>query len=170
MGRRPSKPASKASPVRSAAKRQRKAPSAPKRPTAKPIKRLGRSRLTKQELENFRQLLLQKRAELMGNVAHLQDEALRKNRQEASGDLSNMPVHPADLGTDNWEQEFTLGLIENEQTLLREIEEALARIGKGTYGICLATNKAITKARLRATPWAKYCIEHARLREQGLAP
>jgi DnaK suppressor protein len=62
-----------------------------------------------------------------------------------------------------------MGLIENERGLLREIDEALQRIEEGTFGICVATGKTITKARLRAKPWAKYCIEYARKRELGLA-
>ncbi|MHC4234990.1 MAG: TraR/DksA family transcriptional regulator, partial [Planctomycetota bacterium] len=85
-------------------------------------------------------------------------------------DLSSMPIHMADIGSDNWEQEFTLGLIDNERLLLREIDEALQRINANTYGICLATRKPISAARLRAKPWAKYCIEYARLREQGRVP
>jgi RNA polymerase-binding transcription factor DksA len=78
-----------------------------------------------------------------------------------------MPIHMADLGSDNWEQEFTLGLLENEEALVREIDEALARIETRTYGMCLATHKRISKARLRAKPWAKFCIEYARAREEG---
>lgn len=125
------------------------------------------SPLSKRDLAQFRELLLAKRVELVGDVSTLQDEALSKNRQEAAGDLSNMPIHMADLGTDHYEQEFTLGLIESERALLREIDEALERIGKGTYGICQATGKPIGKARLRARPWAKYCYEYVLAQETG---
>jgi len=170
VAKSPSKSSAKSTRARGTNKRGSKAARTTKSSSRSNTKGLGRARLTKQELEKFKALLLQKRAELLGNVAHLRDESLSRSRQEASGDLSSMPVHPADLGTDNWEQEFTLGLIENEQSLLREIDEALDRIDKGTYGICLATNKPIGKARLRAQPWAKYCIEYARQREQGLVP
>ena len=72
----------------------------------------------------------------------------------------------ADLGTDNYEHEFTLGLIEGRQQLVREIDEALERIAKGTYGICVATGKPIGKGRLRAEPWAKYCYEY-KLAQEG---
>lgn len=126
-----------------------------------------KSHLKKKDLEAFRTLLLTKRDLLVGDMTNMTDEALSKSRQSASGDLSNMPIHMADLGSDNFEQEFTLGLIENEHSLLREINEALQRIEDGTYGICLATGKPITKTRLRAKPWAKYCIEHARRLERG---
>jgi RNA polymerase-binding protein DksA len=118
-------------------------------------------------LAQFRELLLAKRAQLIGDVGTLQAEALSKNRREAAGDLSSMPIHMADLGTDNYEKEFTLGLIEGERAMLREIDEALARIEDGTYGICEATGKPIGKARLRARPWAKFCYEYVLAQERG---
>ncbi len=78
-------------------------------------------------------------------------------------------MHMADVGTDNWEQEFTFGLIENEQDRIREIDAALKRIQNKTYGVCQATHVPISLARLEAKPWAKYCIEYARAREEGRA-
>jgi len=131
-----------------------------------PDRPLPKSRLGRKELNEFRELLMNKRRELIGDVRNLTNEALKRNRQEASGDLSNMPIHMADIGTDNWEQEFTIGLLEQEKALVREIDEALNRISAGTYGICLATHKPITLARLRATPWAKYSIQYARMKER----
>ncbi len=123
--------------------------------------------LTPQEIEQFRLMLLQKRAEILGDVSTLRNEALNKDRRDAAGDLSSMPIHMADLGTDNFELEFTLGLIEGERTILKEIDEALERIRKNTYGVCLATGKPIGKARLKAKPWAKYCYEYTLAQEQG---
>lgn len=131
-----------------------------------PERPLPRTNLSAKELEEFRQLLLAKRSELMGDVTNLTNEALKRNRQEASGDLSNMPIHMADIGSDNWEQEFTIGLLEQEKAILREIDEALQRIEQRTYGICLATHKPISLARLRAKPWAKYSIQYARMKER----
>jgi len=125
--------------------------------------------LTRAEVAEFREMLLQKRAQILGDVSTLQDEALNKNRRDAAGDLSSMPIHMADLGTDNYEQEFTLGLIESERAVLQEIEEALDRIRDGTYGLCIATGKPIGKARLRAKPWARYCYEFALAQEKGQA-
>lgn len=123
--------------------------------------------LTDEELQEFRDLLLAKRQEIIRDVTNLEDQAIRQASGSATS--SSMPIHMADLGTDTWEQELTLGLIENERSLLREIDEALERVDNKTYGICLATNKRISKARLQAKPWAKYCIEYARKRELGLA-
>lgn len=126
--------------------------------------------LTSTDLKHFQKLLLEKRREILNNVNVIEDEALKKSRIEASGDLSNMPIHMADIGTDNYEQEFALGLMDSERKLLREIDEALERIEKKTYGICEATGKQIRKARLEAQPWARYCVEYARMVEQGLVP
>jgi RNA polymerase-binding protein DksA len=119
------------------------------------------------ELDEFRTMLLVKRAQLLGDVEQLTDEAHAGNRTDASGDLSSMPIHMADIGSDNWDQEFNLVLLQNERNLLREIDDALERIKDGSYGICLATGRPISKARLRAKPWAKYCIEYARKKEIG---
>ena len=123
--------------------------------------------LSDAELEEFRQLLIAKRQEIIRDVTNLEDEAIRQ--ASGAGASSSMPIHMADLGTDTWEQELTLGLIENERNLLREIDEALERVTNRTYGMCLATNKRISKARLQAKPWAKHCIEYERKRELGLA-
>lgn len=124
-------------------------------------------KLTPAEIEDFRHILLQKRAEILGDMSTLQSEALRTNRQDASGDLSSMPIHMADLGSDNYEMEFTLGLIEGERAILKEIDEALERVIDGTFGICVATGQPIGKARLKAKPWAKYCYEYTLAQERG---
>ncbi len=112
-------------------------------------------------------MLLDKRREILDNVNEIEQEALRKSRLDATGDLSSMPIHMADLGTDNYEQEFVLGLMDGERKLLREIDDALQRIEDGTYGICEGTGKPIPKARLRAQPWARHCVQYARMLEQG---
>lgn len=132
------------------------------------IRRIPKTYLTAKELREFKALLLQKRAELCADVTNLTKEALNKTDSGPS-ERSSMPIHMADLGSDNWEQEFTLGLIANEQAVLREIDAALERIENKTYGICLATHNQISKARLRAKLWAKYCIEYAQAREEGRA-
>ena len=127
--------------------------------------RMPAVKLSKTELENFRTLLLEKRREILGDVGSMESEAFRNQDNHSSS-----PMHMADVGTDNFEQEFTLGLIESERELLKEIQEAIARIEDGTFGVCVATGKAIGKARLEAKPWAKYCIEYARMLESGMLP
>jgi RNA polymerase-binding protein DksA len=134
-----------------------------KNKTSKKVKRL-----TKTELNSFKELLLQKRLEILSDVSKIENESLRKSRLDATGDLSNVPIHMADIGTDNYEQEFALDLMDGERKLLDEIHRALERIEDGTYGICEGTGKFIPKARLKAQPWARYCVEYARMIEQGL--
>ena len=163
-------PARKAAPAKSPAAGDRSAKPAVIAAPVLPIKGKRNAGLANAELKHFRQLLLAKRATLMGDVTSMANEALGKNRQESSGDLSNMPIHMADIGSDNYEQEFTLGLLESEQALLREIDSALNRMDQGIYGVCLGTGKPINKARLEAKPWARYSIEYARQVEKGLAP
>jgi RNA polymerase-binding protein DksA len=73
----------------------------------------------------------------------------------------------ADVGTENYDQEFTLGLIENEQSTLEQVQEALSRIESGTYGRCQECDEAIAKPRLQALPYTKHCIQCARKLEKS---
>lgn len=126
------------------------------------------SYLTKKEIKEFRDLLTEKRRSLLDDMAGMEGNALGRNLQESSGDLSTMPTHPADIGSDNFEHEFTLGLLESERALLCEINEALERIIDNSFGICVGTGEPIGKPRLRARPWCKFSIEYQRLVEKGL--
>lgn len=124
--------------------------------------------LTAADMKYFKELLLEKRREILANVTEFEDEALKRSRLDAAGDLSCMPIHMADIGTDNYEQEFALGLMDSERKLLKKIDDALGRIEKKTYGTCEGTGKPISKARLEARPWARHCVDYARMLEQGL--
>ena len=136
--------------------------------TQKKKKLTSSSFLTKKEIQEFWDLLIEKRRSLLGDMAGIEGNALGRNLQDSSGDLSTMPTHPADIGSDNYEHEFTLGLLESERALLGEINEALERIVDSTFGICAGTSEPIGKPRLRARPWCKYSIEYQRLVEKGL--
>lgn len=118
-----------------------------------------KSTLTRGEMGLYRTLLKVKRGERAGDVEQLEGEAFRKNRQDAAGDLSTMPIHMADLGTDNFEQDVTLGLIETEEEEVREIDAALERITKRTFGRCERCHKMIAKSRLKVLPYARLCID-----------
>jgi DnaK suppressor protein len=117
-----------------------------------------KTRLTAKELTEYKKILLEARAELIARVTGLEDEALRSS----GGNLSNMPLHMADIGTDTFDQDLAIGMAETERELLREIDEALDRVVAKTYGVCQLTGKPIPKARLDAKPWAKYTVEAAR--------
>lgn len=121
--------------------------------------------LKNEELESFRQVLLNLRARLRGDLDQMTDEALRRHQPDSSGNLSNVPLHMADVGTENYDQEFTLELIENEQGTLGEVHEALNRIDAGTFGRCEECGEPIARPRLQAIPYARHCIGCARAME-----
>ena len=127
--------------------------------------------MRKLELDEYRKQLVSLRARVRGDVEQLTDEAL--DRTEGGSD-SRSPTHLAELGTDTYEQDFSLRVVENDQGVLDEISAALKRIDDGTYGICqscLDEGKSLSKAtikktRLRAIPYARHCIECERKREE----
>jgi DnaK suppressor protein len=160
-----SRPAFRPTPV---AKAPKPAPAMVNRPVPVAVTTDGKPKknqagFSTKELDFYRDLLLAKRRELVGDMGSMEAEALRSS---SGSNLSNLPIHMADMGTDNYEQEFTLGLVEKDRVVLREINQALAKIQDGTYGICEGTGKPISKARLEVQPWAKFSIEHARLMEK----
>jgi DnaK suppressor protein len=123
--------------------------------------------LKNEELESYRTILLGLRSRLRGDLDQMTDEALRRSQNETSGNLSNVPLHMADVGTENYDQEFTLGLIENEQATLEQVQSALNRIDAGSYGRCTECQELIAKPRLQALPYTKHCIQCARKLEGG---
>jgi RNA polymerase-binding transcription factor DksA len=120
-----------------------------------------RTKLTKKELDEYRALLLEKRRAAMRLLNGMEDAALRS----PDGNLSNMPNHMADMGSDVYDQDFTLSMAEGERKILEEIDAALLRIENKTYGVCQLSGKPISKARLEAKPWAKYTVEAERIME-----
>ncbi len=127
------------------------------------------NKLDAAERARIREMLLQRREALMKNVARLEDDTLKNSRKEAAGDLSSVPYHMADLASDNYEQEFALGLIENEGEELREIDAALKRLQDGEFGVCSICSKPISWKRLMAIPYAKLCVECKNREEQKQA-
>jgi DnaK suppressor protein len=117
--------------------------------------------MNQSEREVFRERLLSLRARLQGEVNQMADRALKQNRSQSNGDLSTMPIHMADLGSDNFEQENTLSLLESEGDTLEKIEGALERLEDGTYGNCEECGARIPKQRLLAIPFASMCVKCA---------
>src|SRR3954468_15386557 len=101
--------------------------------------------LKNDELASFRHTLEGLRSRLRGDLDQMTDEALRRNMQSGSGNLSNVPLHMADVGTENYDQEFTLGLIENEQGTLELVNRALERIEGGKFGSCVECGEPISR-------------------------
>ena len=123
--------------------------------------------MNRTELKEYKDRLLALRARMAGDVNQLRENSLRKSRSEANGDLSSMPIHMADIGSDNYEQEFSLSLMENEGAALAKIQTSLERIEDGTYGACEECGAKIPKTRLNAIPYANLCIKCASQLEQS---
>jgi DnaK suppressor protein len=119
--------------------------------------------LSNKDIAKLKEMLLIKRKEILGDVVYMEGEALRRERS----DLSNFPSHLADAGSDNFEIENTLGLMDSERKILKEIDAALSRIEDGTYGICEGNSESIPRQRLEAIPWARYCVVCAAQMEKG---
>ncbi|MHC5080353.1 MAG: TraR/DksA family transcriptional regulator [Planctomycetota bacterium] len=124
--------------------------------------------MKKADRKKFKKMLLEKRQLLVDDIKRMEEECCNSSRRDASGNLSHMPIHMADISADNYEQEITLGLIEAEEREIREIDAALERIDEGSYGVCETCTKDIKVARLKAIPNARLCIECKRLEEENL--
>lgn len=116
--------------------------------------------MKKSDMLVFKEKLQAIRARLRGDVSAMAEVALRKSGMDGN-DSNNMPIHMAELGSDNFEQEFTLSLMETEEGTLGRIESALERIDDGSYGRCVECEGAIPKARLNAIPYTPLCIKCA---------
>jgi RNA polymerase-binding transcription factor DksA len=129
-------------------------------------KSMGKKRqagkLSAKQLEHYHELLIEKLQEIIGDMGAMEESVF-----SGSGELSSMPVHLADIGTDSYEQEFSLGLMAEEKKLLGEILQALERIKEGTYGFCEGLGVLIEANRLEAIPWTRYSLQYARLLESG---
>ena len=122
--------------------------------------------LDKKDLERFKKLLEDIRVRLADDLKHLEGDSLNTNQRDASGDLSGYSFHMADMATDNFDREFTLGLASNEQQGLNLIDDALRRIKEGTYGVCEDCSKPISQKRLLAVPHARLCIKCQEIEEK----
>ena len=123
-------------------------------------------RLTKRELRFFKELILKKKDEIWEEIERISEDALKRSQREASGDISGYTLHMADLATDTYDREFSLGLISNEHKILYEIDDALKRIEEGRYGVCEECSKPISKSRLRAIPYTRLCLKCQKEKER----
>jgi DnaK suppressor protein len=111
-----------------------------------------------EDFEKFRLLLLELQRRLRGDVTMMSAEAL--GSEADSGD-NRAPIHPAEVGTHSFEQEFTLNRLSNDGERLEQIEAALDRIESGVYGECEECGGRIPKARLEVLPDTPYCVKCA---------
>lgn len=125
-----------------------------------------KKKFSKKDLKEFKKIVLKKKEEIFDDLKHISDDTLRKSQKEASGDISGYTYHMADVATDNYDREFSLGLASNERKFLYELDDALKRIEDGSFGICDDCKGQITKIRLKAVPSARLCIKCQQKREK----
>jgi DnaK suppressor protein len=116
-------------------------------------------KLPKDELKKYKGQLLAERNKVGGDIAHIAENTLKRSQREASGDLSGYSYHMADMASDDYERDFSLGRVTEEQKVLYAIDEALKRMADGVYGLCLQCGKPISKNRLKALPYTELCID-----------
>jgi len=124
-------------------------------------------KMTKKDSRVYKKFLLEKREELMGDIAHIAEETLKKSQKDASGDNSGYAFHMADVATDTYDREFSLGLASKERMVLQEINHALLKIEEGRFGICEGCKKRISKVRLKAVPYAMFCLKCQEKKEEA---
>ena len=125
-----------------------------------------KKKFTKKELTEFKKLILKRKEEVDDEIKHISDDTLKKSQKDASGDISGYTYHMADVATDNYDREFSLGLASNDRQSLYELDDALKRIEDGRFGICEDCEQLITKVRLRAVPQARLCVKCQEKREK----
>lgn len=118
-----------------------------------------KKKLTKKDLLYFKKLILKRKEEVIDQIKHISEDTLKKSQKDAAGDISGYTYHMADIATDTYDREFSLGLASNERKLIYEIDDALKKIEEGTYGICEQCKNLITKTRLKALPYARLCLK-----------
>lgn len=117
--------------------------------------------MKREEQEKHHRRLLEMAARLKSDETGVANDALRQASGDVSGNLSNIPMHLADLGTDAFEQEMSASLLTNARQLQSEVAAALDRFENGTFGSCAQCGHDISDARLQALPYTRYCVDCA---------
>lgn len=118
-----------------------------------------KKKISKKDLNDFKKLILKKKEEASDELKYISEDTLKKSQKDASGDISGYTYHMADVATDTYDREFSLGLASNERELLYALDDALKRIEDGTFGICEECKSVIAKGRLKAVPQARCCVK-----------
>ena len=121
--------------------------------------------LSKEQIKQFRQLLITERVKLAEEIRAIAQET-SKSPRDASGDLSGYTLHMADMAADTYERELSMNIVSSEQELLYQVDDALRRLDDGSFGLCQQCSQPITMSRLKAVPYASLCISCQRVKEQ----
>ncbi|MGH9188755.1 MAG: TraR/DksA C4-type zinc finger protein [Acidimicrobiales bacterium] len=119
------------------------------------------------DTENARQRLDQERARLTDVHSGLDEEHLGEQSEgESLSELSSLDQHEADLGTETFEREKDLAILERVEAELADVEHAMRRLDEGSYGTCGVCGRVIDEDRLEALPATRFCVEHQALAER----
>lgn len=118
-----------------------------------------KKKLNKKELDYFKKLILKIKDKILEEIKHISEDTLKKSQKDAAGDISGYAYHMADIASDTYDREFSLGLASNERESLYEFDDALKKIEEGTFGVCEECKSLITKTRLKAIPHARLCVK-----------
>jgi len=129
-----------------------------KRLTKKITKKVSK-KFTKKDAEYFKKLIMQIKEKVIDEIKHISDDTLKKSQKDASGDISGYTYHMADVASDAYDREFSLGLASNERQSLYELDDAIKKIEEGTFGICEECKSLISKTRLKVVPFARLCVK-----------
>lgn len=158
------KPVAKAAPAPQKKKAAAKAAPAKRAPlaraVARPVKvKPARPVKLSPEMQKFRETLLSERARLEAELEEIESRTARTTDAERATELSSYEDHPADLASETFEREKDLAIAESVESLLNQVNTALEKLERGTYGVCDACGRPIKRARLQALPFATLCLE-----------
>ena len=121
--------------------------------------------------DDARQRLEEERARLEGLRSSFAEEHLSDESEgESISELSSIDQHQADVGSETFEREKDISILEQVEAELDDVEHALRRLDEGSYGICEACGKPIPEERLQALPATRFCLEHQAEAERRVRP
>lgn len=124
------------------------------------------AKMLKRDLKQYRELLLKLKERISDDIRHISEDTLKKSQKEAAGDISGYTLHMADVATDAYDREFSLGLASNDRDAIIQINDALKRIDEGKFGSCQKCSKPIAKTRLKALPFTSFCLKCQQAQEK----
>jgi RNA polymerase-binding protein DksA len=126
---------------------------------SKPVAKKAAKKMKSKELLEFKNLLLKIKDEILDDIKHISDDTLKKSQKDAAGDISGYTYHMADVATDTYDREFSLGLASKDRQFIYELDDAMKKIEDGIYGFCESCKALIAKTRLKAVPYARLCVK-----------
>jgi len=149
----PAKAAAKAAPAKPVPAPAKPAPAPKPAPAAAPV-----NKVAKKDHKHFETRLLAERARLVKELGYLEQNVLKQNQRDSSGDLSGYSFHMADLGTDAMEREKAFLFASAEGRAIYDVDEALRRLYNNNYGTCESCGQPIARERLEVVPHARLCV------------